>query len=90
MYSMMQYPILRMRKRSPGCESRGMEEKEMDWIAYCTTCHKEIDRAPNGAMVEAAGRLHIRGLSRACDMSDPEWYGPHPDHEVIVGIEVTA
>lgn len=31
----------------------------MDWVAYCTTCG-ELDRAPNGAMMESVARLHRR------------------------------
>ena len=31
----------------------------MDWIAYCTVCG-ELERAPNGPMMESAARLHRR------------------------------
>ena len=31
----------------------------MDWIVYCTSCKKEIDRMKNGPMADAYARLHI-------------------------------
>ncbi len=31
----------------------------MEWIAHCTVCG-ELDRAPNGPMMEATARLHRR------------------------------
>lgn len=31
----------------------------MEWIAHCTTCG-ELERAPNGPMMEAVARLHRR------------------------------
>jgi hypothetical protein len=44
----------------------------MSWVAYCTACKKEIDRANNGDFAAAAARLHIEH---------------HLDHKVLVGYE---
>jgi hypothetical protein len=44
----------------------------MSWVAYCTACKKEIDRANNGDFAAAAARLHIEH---------------HLGHKVLVGYE---
>lgn len=31
---------------------------ELEWVVYCITCNKELNKAPNGAMMEAAARMH--------------------------------
>lgn len=28
------------------------------WVAYCPTCKDELDRAPNGVLVEAVANRH--------------------------------
>lgn len=28
------------------------------WVAYCPVCRKELDQAPNGALVEAVANRH--------------------------------
>jgi len=69
-----------------------MEEQEMEtkieYVAYCVTCGKEIDRAPNGMMVESAGRLHIKGFWGWESMPVDDERRPHPDHEVIIGMPI--
>jgi hypothetical protein len=32
----------------------------MEWVAYCITCSKELERCPNGNFAEAAARHHRR------------------------------
>ncbi len=34
--------------------------EELEWVAYCLTCNKELDKAPNGAIMEAAAKIHKR------------------------------
>jgi hypothetical protein len=36
------------------------EKQQVLYTAYCPACEKHIDTAPNGPMVEAAARLHVR------------------------------
>jgi hypothetical protein len=50
-----------------------MNEKKLEWVAYCFECNRELDRTPNGVWVEAAARIHRRG---------------NPGHRVMVGYEV--
>jgi hypothetical protein len=45
----------------------------MEWIAQCTTCNKEVYRAPNGNFTAASARAHVK---------------ENLDHTVIVGYEV--
>lgn len=47
---------------------------EINWVAYCLTCNKELDKAPNGAIMEAAAKRHKRD---------------NIGHTVILGIYVT-
>lgn len=57
----------------------------MIWVAYCTTCHKELDRAANGPFMEAAAKRHMRNERIIVDgepITDP--------HKVLVGYEVDA
>ena len=39
-----------------------MEGRDMDYIAYCTVCG-ELNRAPNGPMMESTARLHRMSTS---------------------------
>ncbi len=45
----------------------------IDWIAYCVTCDKELERCPNGGFADGAARYHIR---------------ENQDHRVIVGYDL--
>lgn len=47
----------------------------MEWVAYCTSCKKELFRAPNGNFVEASARNHVKD---------------EQDHVVLVAYEVKA
>lgn len=31
------------------------------WVVYCPACQKEIDKAPNGALMEAVAKSHADG-----------------------------
>jgi hypothetical protein len=53
----------------------------MEWIAYCITCQKELDRTVNGAFAEGAARHHL-GLSRFQGHG-----GGNPNHVLIVGFQ---
>lgn len=33
-----------------------------NWVVYCLTCKKEIDRMKNGGMAEGYARKHIRDM----------------------------
>lgn len=46
-----------------------MAKEAVTWVAYCLEEKREIERAPNGEWVEAAGRVHARNTG----------------HKVIVG-----
>ncbi len=46
---------------------------DVDWVAHCLKCG-EIDKAKNGAMVEAAAKFHKR---------------INPDHTVILGMHIS-
>jgi hypothetical protein len=62
-----------------------MSEKTI-WVAYCVTCGKELDRAANGHLMEAAARRHIR-TERVYDMDG----APFTDaHKVLLGYEVES
>jgi hypothetical protein len=43
--------------------------QQIEWHAYCTTCHEVIYKAPNGRFVEAFAEQHMQKTG----------------HEVIVG-----
>jgi hypothetical protein len=46
------------------------EVDNMNWIAYCTTCAKELENCPNGMFASGAARVHRKN---------------NPEHQIIVG-----
>jgi hypothetical protein len=52
----------------------------MEWIAYCTDCHKVLDHCPNALFVEAAAKRHK-------DENPITDKYPH-GHRVLVGYEI--
>ena len=46
------------------------DEHTLIWVVYCLSCGKELDKAPNGAFMEAVARRHKK---------------ENPAHAVILG-----
>jgi hypothetical protein len=65
-----------------------MKAKQIEWVAYCFTCQKEIDRAANGAWVESAAKCHQRQIIEDRLAAGNFVCAAEPYHRVIVGYEV--
>lgn len=54
------------------------QQKKFEWLAYCVPCRRVIERAPNGAIVEAAAKRHVKEMPHTFE-------GPA---DVIVGYNI--
>ena len=59
-------------------EEETMSYDNLLWVAYCEDCRKRLDAAPNGALIEAKAKHHVKH----------EEDGKYWNHTVIVGYPI--